>query len=329
MQTLRHTLAALALLTPLLSHAAGDAGSCRYVPIAKLPIDYSTATQRAIVDGSINGKPARLIVDTGAFKTGLFRSAAERLGLRLDMTNRHIIGIGGTSLVYSANLDDFALGNLHSGKAPVDVIGNSANINGDALVGDDFLLQTDMELSLAENYLQFFRASGCADTYLAYWTSDAMEIPFAGKEDNSNKPYVTVEVNGVKLNAILDTGAPGSSITRHGAELAGIHFDGTDVRKAGTSGGIGSEKVGSWFAKFDTVSIGQETVKHVELLVHEDSSRGHGAIDFILGTDYLRTHRILFAMSQDRLYVSYLGGDPFPPRERRSPAPLPPSAPTP
>jgi hypothetical protein len=35
----------------------------------------------------------------------------------------------------------------------------------------------------------------------------------------------------------------------------------------------------------------------------------------VLGVDFLRTHRILFAMSQDRLYMSYLGGDPFPPRK--------------
>jgi hypothetical protein len=34
----------------------------------------------------------------------------------------------------------------------------------------------------------------------------------------------------------------------------------------------------------------------------------------VLGVDFLRVHRILFAMSQDRLYMSYLGGDPFPPR---------------
>jgi hypothetical protein len=49
------TLATLALLIPALSHAAGDAGSCRYVPVAKLPIEYSDASHRAIVMGAVNG----------------------------------------------------------------------------------------------------------------------------------------------------------------------------------------------------------------------------------------------------------------------------------
>jgi hypothetical protein len=52
----------------------------------------------------------------------------------------------------------------------------------------------------------------------------------------------------------------------------------------------------------------------VELAVHEDASVGALPVDMLLGADFLRTHRILFAMSQDRLYMSYLGGDPFPPR---------------
>ena len=31
----------------------------------------------------------------------------------------------------------------------------------------------------------------------------------------------------------------------------------------------------------------------------------------LLGADFLRAHRVLFAMSQNRLYISYLGGDVF------------------
>lgn len=310
---LDRALVALALLLPVLAHA--DAGNCKYVPIAKLPITYSDATHRAIIPGAVNGKPVRMIVDTGAWSTVLFRPAAERLGLSLA-AHGYSNGIGGTSVTYRSRVDDLMVGNLHSGKVPIDVIGNSSFADGDVLVGADFLLQADMELSLADNYLQFFRASGCDDTYLAYWDSNAMEIPFAGKDGHSNKPMVKVKLNGVELTAILDTGAPLTSVTRSGAERAGIRLDGPGVRKVGTSGGIGDERVDAWFADFDSFSIGQETVKHVGLRVREESSRGHGQIDMLLGADFLRVHRILFAMSQNRFYMSYLGGDPFPARPR-------------
>jgi predicted aspartyl protease len=281
--------------------------------VAKLPIAYSDATHRAIVMGTVNGKPARMIIDTGAYRTFLLRAGAERLGLPLDTTGKYMSGAGGTSVTYVTRVDDFSVGIAHSGKAPIEVIGNSSKIDGDALVGADFLLQTDMELSLADQYLQFFRATGCGDTYLAYWDSKAMEIPFAGKEERSNKPYVAVELNGVKLRAILDTGAPRSSVTRHAAELAGIRVDDPGVRKGGKTGGIGDERLDTWFATFDSFSIGPESMKHVDLLIRNESSRGLGMVDVVLGADFLRVHRILFAMSQDRLYMSYLGGNAFPP----------------
>ena len=318
--TFRHALSTLCLLLPVLSHAAGDAGNCRYVPVAKLPIDYSDAAHRARVSATVNGKPARMIIDTGAYTTALFRPAAERLGLPLDITGHYSSGIGGTSVNYATRVDDFAMGGLRTGRVPMRVIGNSSigAGDGDGLVGVDFLLQTDMELSLAGQYLQFFRASGCADTYLAYWGSDAIEIPFTGKEERSNKPYVTVELNGARLTAILDTGAPRSSVHRHGAELAGIRLDAPDVRQGRKVGGIGDEHVDTWVATFDSFAIGQESMKKVDLQIVDDSSRGRGEVDVVLGVDFLRAHRILFAMSQDRLYLSYLGGDPFPPLRPRS-----------
>lgn len=317
MPNFRPTLGALCLLFPILSHAAGDAGSCRYVPVAKLPIAYSDATRRATVEGSVNGQPARMIVDTGAYSTALFRPLAERLGLRLDITGRYSNGVGGSSVDYATRVDDFSFAGMHTGRVPMQVIGDASVHDGDGLVGVDFLLQADMELSLADKYLQFFRASGCGDTYLAYWDSDAMEIPFAGKEERSNKPYVMVELNGVKLMAILDTGAPRSVVYRHAAEKAGIKLDAAGVRQGRKVGGIGDGHVDSWFATFDSFAIGRESMKQVELQVLDASSRGRGAVDVILGVDFLRVHRILFAMSQDRLYMSYLGGDPFPSRPSR------------
>ena len=42
-------------------------------------------------------------------------------------------------------------------------------------------------------------------------------------------------------------------------------------------------------------------------------------IDILLGTDFLRAHRVLFAMSQQKLYLSYIGGEPVGPRRKLEP----------
>ena len=49
-------------------------------------------------------------------------------------------------------------------------------------------------------------------------------------------------------------------------------------------------------------------------------SRQIGGIeDMILGLDFLRSHRVLIAHSQRKLYFTYIGGTVFQPRSRLSP----------
>ena len=310
MHKLYRVLGALALL-PSLSQAAGDAGSCRYVPIAKIDVDYSDQTRRVSVTGDINGKPLRMLVDTGAYESRLLRSGADRLGLKLEPTGRYVYGVSGAAVTYRTWINDFSLGASHTGRTVVPVLDLPQETRHEAIVGADYLLQTDMELSIADKFMQFFRASGCGDTYLAYWDQNAMEVPFIGKDSGANRPYVAVELNGVKLKAILDTGAPRTSVTRHGAELAGLRMDGPEVRKDGYSHGIGDKVLDNWVADFKSFRIGDETVNNPRLAIRDDPPQGTTPVDVLLGIDWLRAHHILFAMSQDRLYLSYLGGELF------------------
>jgi hypothetical protein len=43
----------------------------------------------------------------------------------------------------------------------------------------------------------------------------------------------------------------------------------------------------------------------------------HAAPEVILGTDFLRSHRVLVARSQRKVYFTYVGGTVFPTREAR------------
>jgi predicted aspartyl protease len=312
MKPLYPALTALALLLPALSQAAGDAGSCKYVPVAKLTIE-APEHRLPTVPGSINGKPATMLVDTGASESMMVRAGAERLGLPLDPTGDYRSGVGATWL-YVTQVNDLSVGDSHTGRITVPVLGDfSFKPDFDAIVGADFLLQADMEVSMASHYLQFFRASGCGDTFLAYWDRNAMEIPFIGATGYSHgrKPLVAVELNGVKLTAILDTGAMSTTVKRRAAERAGVRVDAPGVRKGDGISGVGDDVLDSWVVDFKSFRIGDETVNNPQMLVSEESHAVDGGPDIILGDDFLRAHRVLFAMSQDRLYMSYLGGELF------------------
>lgn len=312
----RRRLISFLLCLPLLgaaglSHGAGDAGSCRYVPVAKLPVHFEHSPL-PLVEGSINGKPATLMLDTGAGDTYLTRTAIERLDIPVGASGKFAHGVGGSSEIYTAKLNDFAFGAVHSGRIALPVIGNSGSpFRFDVIIGDDPMLRMDMEIALAARFVQFFHATDCDDTYLAYWDKEAMEIPFGGTQQD-NRPRFMVELNGQKLEAMIDTGAARTDVRRATAERLGVKLDSAEATEAGYVVGVGDKKIARWVANFDTLAIGSETIRNARLDIIDDAPQGDfGAPDILLGDDFLRAHRVLIATSQRRLYVSYLGGEVF------------------
>jgi predicted aspartyl protease len=95
MTSLRSLFAAAVslLLLTTAAHAAGDAGACRYVPVA-----LSRAGQPTI-EGSINGALVRMLLDTGAYTSHLMPGTAERLGIALDQSGQYAMGVGGAAVI--------------------------------------------------------------------------------------------------------------------------------------------------------------------------------------------------------------------------------------
>lgn len=309
-------LSALLLGAPL-AHAA-DA-SCRYTPLATLSLLDSGNHPRPLVDGSVNGQPARFYVNTGSSATRLSKAMADKLHLPLRQLPAHTNGIGGASTMYAVKVDDFAVGDIHSGKTSMTVLGNQPGNPQDGSLGADFLMQADVEFSMAEKTLRFFRPTNCKDTYLAYWGAGAVELPFGGTYTRHANPRFMIEVNGVKLEAYIGTGTMFSSITRNAAGRAGIKLDGEGARPTGSVTGIGDETISTWQVEANSLSFGSETIQHAHLTVLDTPPQGSqsGFPDVILGMDFLKTHRVLIANDQRRFYISYLGGEVFPGRPVR------------
>ena len=66
--------------------------------------------ERILLDATINGKPARLVFDTGASDLVLFRRGAERLGLKVTEPPRDIQVAPGEVTVGRSEECDFVLG---------------------------------------------------------------------------------------------------------------------------------------------------------------------------------------------------------------------------
>lgn len=302
-------------LVPL-AHASAEAAKCTYTPIGKLPLRYTGPGLEITTEGSINGTPAELLVDTGAYATVLTRTGTERRGIRLYPTGRRASGFGGTSPVYASIANEFIVGPVRAGRSNMPVLGSFGDTPSyDGILGAPFLFQTDMEISLAGKQLTFFVPEKCGGAWLGYWAQDVQEVPLRRHDQNHMNPKFFVRINGKELEAMIDTGAAFSVMTADAAKRAGISLDGPGVTRGTDIGGVGDYAASRWHV-VTTFQIGEEIVKNADIGI-EDS--GLNMADVVLGADFLRAHRVLFALSQNKLYFSYVGGEPFGQRRKLEP----------
>jgi clan AA aspartic protease (TIGR02281 family) len=300
---------AAVLLTASLAQAADGPAECHFTRVAEMPLAYTGPGLQVTTEGTINGVPVTVLVDTGAWDSVLTRTGTNRLALPLHMTTQRARGVGGFSRIYFVRLKEFAFGGAKSINGMFPVLGDTGfSPSFDAIAGAPFLLQADLEINLPEKKMKFFRPQGCQERFLAYWDENASAIPFGYKEGSRITPHFTVQVNGQTLDAMIDTGASTTGIRSRAARRIGLKLD--DAARIGSVTGVGDKLVAQWHTTVDKMVIGDETIQDTDIAVF-DSDGGPGAPDILLGDDFLRSHRVLFAMSQQKLYISYVGGDPF------------------
>lgn len=302
-------LAAALLLAAGAARAADAPPKCLYVEIADIPIHYAGVGLEPAVDGVINGMPARMLADTGAFTTSMTLTGTVKRDLPLSMTGEYAEGVAGFQRLYSARVNDFSIGPAKSNRSTRVFVINQDSFQYDAIVGAPFLLQSDLEVDLRAKHMRFFRPKDCGGTPLLLWKETTVSVPFESHRDTSPNPHFTVKVNGQELDAIIDTGAHHTTMTKRGARRAGIDVDGPDVRRLGEMSGVGTEHTAFYGVKLKTFQIGDETISDAEVSILDN--QGEVPSDVLLGQDFLRAHRVLFAMSQQKVYFAYLGGDPF------------------
>jgi len=312
-------LPCLLLAQPAQAQDASPASSCNYQEIAQLPLRYAGLSLQPAVAGVIDGVPAVMLVDTGADGNYLTMTATMKRDLPLRVTLSHIVGISGKSRLYTARLKDFAVGPISSpGRKELPVIKSMASTPGyDAIVGAPFLLQADFEIDLHAKQIKFFRGQGCERTPLNYWEEPATDLPFARTDEHDPNPHFKILINGKEVDAMIDTGASTTVMTLEAATRIGIDVKAPGARALGESSGIGTKRVPRWSVPVQSLQIGEEKSGNVQLGVIDAQSEYMP--DILLGQDFLRTHHVLFAMSQKKLYVAYVGGEIFPTSNRIEP----------
>jgi len=165
---------------------------------------------------TIGGRgPYRFLLDTGASMSLVRRSLGETLKLR-EAQNELGYGLGGTELhrVYLA--DDVVFGNaFHMRHMALRGIDSLPDPSQDGVLSAGVITATPAEFDFAAGELRYF-PGGTPDltgyqAVPAQWRSE--------RDDTSRKVYVDLELDGARLNALVDTGAS-----------AGVYLSAASVR---------------------------------------------------------------------------------------------------
>lgn len=311
---------ALAIGWAAFAAPAAEGAPCTRAPLAQWDLAFERGVP--VTRGTVNGQAVGILVDTGSAASLLTRDAARRLGLVTRSSAERMRGIGGDSMLRAARIDELRIGSW-SARAVAVHVGLEPAIPGvDLVLGEDVLHAFDEEFDYPARTVRLFDAGACGGASLGAGPS-AQVLPFEG-DDRAIR--VGIEVNGIPALAMLDSGAVRTLVSLEFAYRAGLSPDAPGVVPAGCAAGLGGDAVRAWAGRFDAVRIAQETVRDAQLAfadftVSSDApllrapalSYSRRSPDVLLGNDFLRTHRVLVARGEGKLYFSFAGGTVFPP----------------
>lgn len=314
--------------------AAPARESCKMLQIGE--VDVTMSGLEPLVAASIDGHAVQMLLDTGAARSLIWKSAATDLGLKLEYVSGEFFGVGGGQQASITYVHDFGFAGGHIHKVSLLASGRGDFKDATAgVLGEDLLSSMDVEFDLSAGKLRMFKPKNCSGDEVVYWADSFFMVPMQNLNAHSSWPEAEVSLGGHPVLALFDTGASFSGVSREGLAQSGVSPE-TPLSAAGSTHGIGSKGVETQVAKFPQLSIGQETIQHVRLriadLFEDDRTAQTGSMiahtvleakpDMILGADFFLAHRVLIARSQGKIYFTYKGGPIFsaPPKYSADPA---------
>lgn len=280
--------------------------------LQQLEMPVRIVNQRPMGMLSLNGVEVPMLIDSGAFFSMLQPSTAAQLGLRLQRLPDHIRLYGYTGAIDAqlTRVDKVGLGGKVIPNVEFIVGGNELGSGIMGVLGRNFLSIADTEYDLAHGVVRLALPKGdCEKTNLAYWAGEAPVIEAEldnNHREGNNDIRVAVRVNGVKLRAMMDTGAPRTALKLRAARRAGVKE--ADLKEAGRVGGAGAGRVRSWIGEIASFELGGEKIANNQLEVDDTD---HGDADLLIGLDYFLSHRIYVSRLQRKVYATWNGGPVF------------------
>ncbi len=259
-------------------------------PAGDAPVTVAVQVRgdRPLVEVTLDGRVAHMVLDTGASETTLMRDAPARLGLDLDDARpaEQSLSYGQPFTLRFARVHQvaFAGRTVTVDDVAVDADGG-AEPGVDGFFTDDRLAQADIDLAHGRLFLDVQDAPA--------WTHQP-GVATVALEDR-RRLFGQAMVNGQVVRVLFDTGSPGSSMTLAAAKRAGVAVAGPPDDGVY---GLGATRLRAWNARVADIRLGAARGRDVPMLVVD---KPNASADMIAGFDFFRRHRVWIDRRHNRL----------------------------
>ena len=291
------------LLWPSLVSAA-----CSVRSRAVVPLEIAGTT--ILVPVAVNGISGTFILDTGAAQTVVTPDAVVHFDLALDeWTATTLRGVGGIERRRNANPRSVEIGgiSLHrrslARDATLRVVTLPRTMVGDRLVdgllGRDFLSLFDLDLDFARSALTLYDVHDCVGRFLP-WPDAYLSVPVENPAESAL--VVPLELDGVPLRALLDSGASRTLVAAPGMARLALSLDRLRADPSQIVSGMGPHTVTMWQHRFAAFRIGGETFAGPTFFVAPIQLQPIS--DMLLGADWLIGRRVWISYATHQLFAS-------------------------
>ncbi|MSP01265.1 MAG: hypothetical protein EXR07_09500 [Acetobacteraceae bacterium] len=301
-------IARLLACLALLFCASPVFGACSVRSLATIPLELIGGVILAPV--TVNGVAGRFVLDTGAALTVVTPDAVKHFALELDeWTATTMRGVGGVERRRNANPKSIDLGGvalrrqslardstLRVATLPGNVV---AGQQIDGLLGRDFLSAFDLMLNLPGRVLTLYEVRDCTGRFLP-WTEPYLAVPVENPAESAL--VVPVELDGVPLRALLDSGASSTLIAASGMARLGLGMDRLAGDPAHVVSGMGPHTVTTWRHRFRALRVGNETFVTPVFLVAPIQL--NPIADMLLGADWLTKRKVWISYATRQLFTA-------------------------
>lgn len=228
--------------------------------LQQLTMPLRLVEKRPVAQITLNGVEKQMLVDSGAFFSVFSHATAAQLQLSLRALPMAMQVRGFTGEIEMQRTRVEKVGPLGATLANIEFLvgGNEIGAGIDGIIGRNILSFADTEYDLAHGLVKLsFPKGDCAEDHYAHWAGEApviaVPLQLQNRRRNNHPLLVRVKVNGVNLTALLDTGAPTTSIALRAARRAGI--EDSQMRPIGFAGGAGSGRARTWSATVGSMEI--------------------------------------------------------------------------